>query len=148
MGDKRWMLFVDGENFAMRGQAVAADAGQPLTEGRFYVPDVFLWPPGLPARNALTVNLMWQPAHELQHAAVRSYYYTSTPGDPARITDLRALIHRVGFDPTVFRRTKTRASKGVDITLTVDMLTHARRTTSTSPSYSPAMLTTSRSSKR
>jgi hypothetical protein len=39
----RWMLFVDGENFTIRGQEVAAANGLVLAEGGLHRRDVFLW---------------------------------------------------------------------------------------------------------
>jgi hypothetical protein len=127
MGSLRWMLFADGENLTIRGQEVAQQAGVTLTEGRFQMRDVFLWPPGVPARRALTANVLWAPAHELAPNATRAYYYTSVVGGSEVTDELRARIHRVGFDPRVFKRNrKSKRSKAVDISLTVDMLHHAR----------------------
>jgi hypothetical protein len=42
----KWMLFVDGENFTIRGQELADKRSIVLTEGRYYCKDTFLWVPG------------------------------------------------------------------------------------------------------
>lgn len=127
MGDLRWMLFVDGENFTIQGQRVAAAAGIELEEGPFYCPDVLLWPKGLPARRAFTSNILWRHAHELGANAVRAYYYTSAVGGTQVTGELTRRIHRIGFDAQVFKRNRnTKRSKAVDISLAVDMLHHAQ----------------------
>ncbi len=38
-----WMLFVDGENFTIRGQELADKKSIVLTEGRYYSKNTFLW---------------------------------------------------------------------------------------------------------
>ena len=39
------MLFVDGENFTIRGQNKAAELNQSLKEGPYFKKDFFLWMP-------------------------------------------------------------------------------------------------------
>ena len=39
----RWMLFVDGENFTIRGQAMAKLGGFKLEQGAYWHTDAFLW---------------------------------------------------------------------------------------------------------
>ena len=42
---RRWMSFVDGENFTIRAQKLAESRAIPLVEGEFYQRDVFVWIP-------------------------------------------------------------------------------------------------------
>jgi hypothetical protein len=46
---RRWMLFVDGENFTMRAQKLAENTALRLQEGAEYRKDIFVWFPGLKA---------------------------------------------------------------------------------------------------
>jgi len=39
------MLFVDGENFTIRGQRLSESEGLELLEGRLYSRNIFLWVP-------------------------------------------------------------------------------------------------------
>ena len=48
MKPRRWMLFVDVENFVGRAQALMKRKGVPLTSGSHYNEDVFVWMPGMP----------------------------------------------------------------------------------------------------
>ena len=42
---RRWMLFVDGETFTVRGQRLSESEGLALLEGRLYARNIFLWVP-------------------------------------------------------------------------------------------------------
>lgn len=122
----RWMLFVDGENWTIRGQELAALKGVSVTPGQFFITDTFLWLPGRPARAAATLFERFASKYELDPLAVRAYWYGSVVGDTDLVNDTRAVIKRVGFDPRVFKKEKkTRPTKAVDISLTTDMLGHA-----------------------
>src|SRR4051812_22386937 len=57
----------------------------------------------------------------------RSYYFTSAQGDADLMDDVGAKLWNLGFTPHVFKRSGTRHSKGVDIALTNEMLSHAFR---------------------
>ena len=46
---RRWIMFVDGENFTIRGQRVADAEKITFDEGQFYRKDVFLWLPRVSA---------------------------------------------------------------------------------------------------
>jgi uncharacterized LabA/DUF88 family protein len=120
---KRWMLFVDGENFVMRAQEFLQGHGLGLEEGKYYNRDVFVWFPDHPG------TLQWPYASSklpLELYAVRSYYYTSVTGDDKLIEQVREQLWSLDFQPEVFKRTsKGVKAKGVDIALTKDMLTHA-----------------------
>jgi uncharacterized LabA/DUF88 family protein len=118
------MLFVDGENLTARAQQVARDAGVRLLEGPFYSRDTFVWIPYWPASRAMEVERENIP---LQATGVRAYYYTSVVGDEQRIRSVQEALFETQFTPKVFKRSKTRRSKAVDITLATDMLGHAHR---------------------
>jgi len=121
-GAQRWMTFVDGENLTIRGQELAKKNGIKLVEGDHYGPDTFLWMPGLGARQVFTRLDQFGFVSQAQ----RAYYYTSVVGDDAKQLAVRERLRALGFEPEVFKKTKGQEkSKGVDITLTKDMLSHA-----------------------
>ena len=121
MMNPRWMLFVDGENFTIRSQKRAKELKHddlgPLA--CVYERNVCFWPKG------------WVPAgfsppflDSHQNRADRSYYYTSAPGD--KVEPVREKLRDFGFQPRVFHKSKQEEhAKGVDVTLTKDMLVHA-----------------------
>ncbi len=115
-----WMIFIDGENLAIRGREVAAQAGLPLLEGAHYQPDTFLWFPAF-SPTALLHRLSAQPLPRV----VRSHYYTSLVGDDDALRRVRRALRDLDFEPSVFKRFRGREqSKGVDITIARDMLVH------------------------
>ncbi len=121
---RRWMLFVDGENFAIRAQELAQRRSLALIEGDYYKKDVFVWFPEHPA----TLNLTDIPITPipLQRHAIRAHYYTSLIGDETGIAAVKRTLWERGFHPEVFKRNKGQAkSKGVDIALSKDFLSHA-----------------------
>lgn len=115
---RRWMMFVDGENLAIRGKEVLADL---LAPGNLYVPDVFLWRPNGAPQIAFP-ELVNQ--NDYAPRAIRCHYYTSAKGDEGRLEDLRAQFRAAGSEPEVFKR-RDGKSKGVDIALARDFLGHA-----------------------
>jgi hypothetical protein len=120
------MSFVDGENLTIRAQEIAADAeGVALVEGPCYMRDTFVWVPSLPATRALA--LLTEITVPLQRHAIRAYYYTSVVGSEEKIRGVEKDLFYMGFAPKVFKKSKTRRSKAVDITLATDMLGHAYR---------------------
>ena len=117
---RRWMIFVDGENFAIEAQKLADKKGQPLREGPCFMRDVFVWMPDVPARKPP------KPSSEfLQETALRAYYYTSVQGDDEKLQEVKEAIQSLGFTPCVFKKPKGVRAKRVDITLTLDMVGHA-----------------------
>lgn len=117
----RWMLFVDGENFTIRAQKLA-QPDQPLVEGRYYKRDCYVWYPDW----AATGRLKYEPEVDLRQHALRAYYYTSLVGDDLAIADVRRRLWELGFTPEVFKRgADQQKSKGVDIALCKDVLSHA-----------------------
>jgi uncharacterized LabA/DUF88 family protein len=109
------MIFVDGENLAIRyGRLLQENARQP-PDHVVYEPDVFVW------SRALNSTCFWG-------GVLRKYYYTSLRGDEERIVQVTEQLKEAGIEaPNVFKRTKDRGSKRVDIQLTTDMLLHASR---------------------
>jgi uncharacterized LabA/DUF88 family protein len=119
---RRWMLFVDGENFALRGQEFAKANGFTLKPGKYFSPNVFLWLPNEGARNSMIPHapLLVQPM------AIRAHYYTSAVGDEVRLQELQQALWELGFHGEVFKKEKRQQkSKGVDITLARDFLANA-----------------------
>ena len=98
---------------------MADEKGITLSEGRYYWKDVYLWLPHLPP----TGNLYDSGYFKLQQAAIRSHYYTSMTGNEERLNEARTRLRTLGFHPEVFKK-KDGKSKGVDITLAKDMLSH------------------------
>jgi len=73
------MLFVDGENLTIRGQAVAKSRSRTLVEGPHFKRDIFLWFPRLaPAEVLRPAPNLPAPLHR---NPVRSHYYTSVVDD-------------------------------------------------------------------
>jgi uncharacterized LabA/DUF88 family protein len=121
---RRWMLFVDGENFTIRAQKLASDNGVALHEGREFRRDIFVWMPGVSPTSALT-NTDYAPL-KVQPNAIRSYFYTSVTGDDTKVLSVRQALRSLGFHPEVFKKQKDQAkAKGVDIALSKDFLSHA-----------------------
>ena len=111
----RAMMFVDGENLAIRYGKLLAAGHHPLESNRLYIPDVAVW--------AETLN-----PTQSTPALMRKYYYTAVQGDQPKVAEVEMQLKRVGIEtPRVFKKEKGRNSKRVDITLAIDMLTHAAR---------------------
>jgi hypothetical protein len=76
---RRWMLFVDGENLTLRGEAFAKTHGFQMRTGRFYEPGVFVWPPWV----VPTASLLFNPdpaTAAMRPTAIRASYYTAIIG--------------------------------------------------------------------
>ena len=115
------MLFVDGENLTLRGQEYGAKRGVEPQPGSYFMKDVFVW---LPDREPQRLQ-NYLPWYLGNYPLVRAYYYTSLVGDDDKLQSVRHQLRQLGFDPQVFKKTAGQKSKGVDITLTKDMLSHA-----------------------
>jgi uncharacterized LabA/DUF88 family protein len=117
------MLFVDGENFAIRGKQVFDKAGIELRAGAFYLADTFLWAP--------QTSAWWKPGyldnapHQWNPTAQRAYYYTAVQGSTTEMENVRGALRKMGFMPRVFHKAKGKRSKRVDITLATDALSNA-----------------------
>ena len=131
------MCFVDGENLTHQGQRLvskqhAHDESLALKEGRYWKKSFFLWVPDLMGYQ------VWPGAagpQTVEDRAIRATYYTGFWGNTAK-DELEERLLWLGFDPVVLKKpTKPSAdpskeneparSKGVDIALTKDMLSHA-----------------------
>lgn len=118
------MIFVDGENIAIRGSSLAESRGIKLEKCEYYEPDVFLWNKG---RSHATQSLTSDLRHlRLRPIAERAYLYTSMSGDDDAIGRVLDNLWDRGFSAEVFKKTnKQQKAKGVDIALTKDLLSNA-----------------------
>ncbi len=119
----RWMVFVDGENLTLRAQEFAKQNGVELVVGPFYMRDVFVW---MPQFERATVGQYDNfPSGLVSPHAIRAYYYTSVTGDEPKLQEVNEALRKLAFEPKVFKKSANRKSKGVDISLTKDFLSHA-----------------------
>lgn len=124
----RMMVFVDGENIVQRFKAMLSNGGKPF-EDVVYEQDIYVW-----RRNTVHPGL---------NQIIRATYYTYAFGDERRVNDVKEQIKKLKFDqytepeawratgkllsnlyPRVFRKLKNKKAKGVDIQMTVDILTN------------------------
>src|SRR5437773_9386388 len=109
------MIFVDGENLAMRYKAMIGN-GSPRQPHVQHESDVFVW--------TEHANLK----HHSRCAVVRRHYYTCAQGADGKLEELTSRLKDVGIEaPFVFIKEKGRKSKQVDISVATEMLTHAFR---------------------
>jgi uncharacterized LabA/DUF88 family protein len=112
----RAMVFVDGENLAIRYGAMLEERGENPHSEVTYEKDVLVW------------RAAWGHMTQGRPAVVRKYFYTSVQGGSECIERVQRTLKGVGFEtPRVFRKDKKLRSKKVDITLSTDMLLHAAR---------------------
>jgi len=111
----RIMIFVDGENLAIRYKAVLEKNKIKIPSHVSYEENIFVWSTGL---NNICVK----------KNVIRKYYYTSVVGDDDKIKEITNKLKKCNIEaPNVFKKTKTRGSKRVDISLATDMLSHSSR---------------------
>lgn len=123
---RRMMVFADGENLVFRYQEMIKKGFVPRDD-MSHEPDVFVW-----------FNGFTQLA--LQHEILRATYYTYVVGDDARVASIRGRLRSMQFSkhmasllpsalsPCVFKKDqRSRSGKGVDIQLSVDMMSHVYR---------------------
>lgn len=111
--ETRVMMFVDGENLAIRYKDELGD--QPQADHIYCVQDVIVW-----SQYASRMNGPQQ--------YIRRYYYTSARGDDDKRDEYELKLKSLGIEaPRVFPRRKSGRSKRVDISLATDMLQHAHR---------------------
>jgi hypothetical protein len=111
----RAMVFVDGENLAIRFGDMLKQKGGKTAPNVVYMPNVFVW------SGLLSVRATGA-------AVVRKYYYTAVQGDDVAISEVESQLKRAGIEaPRVFKKDKSKGSKRVDISLATDMLLHATR---------------------
>jgi NYN domain len=114
IGTAKIMMFVDGENLAIRYENVLGTGNPP--------PDV-LFKPGVCFWSSSLNQIGNPPVH-----VFRRYYYTSVTGSEEVRDEVHDSLVSAGFHaPRVFHRSKGRGSKRVDISLSVEMLQHAHR---------------------
>src|SRR5262249_8214302 len=102
----RAMLFVDGENLAIRYGALLKDRNVQPKSNIEYEPNVLVWNKDLNCIQGQSIFV------------VRKYYYTALSGDYSQIEDIEKRLKGLGIEsPRVFKRTKDRDSKQVDIAL-------------------------------
>jgi uncharacterized LabA/DUF88 family protein len=125
----RHMIFVDGENFTIRGREFAKAAGLKLIEGSSWVPDTFLWFPGMHGEYPEFSRQAWMARHmqRVDIQAQKAFYYTAVAGDERKLRKTRLAIRALGFEPNVFKKLKGTRSKGVDVSLTTDIVSLAYR---------------------
>ena len=103
---RRWMLFVDGENFTCRAQQVAKDKNVSLPEGRFHLRDTFIWVPDFLGTRAMQSDEGGLSV-PLQPHALRAHYYTSVVGDEDKIRGVKNDLFQIGFTPKDSRKART-----------------------------------------
>lgn len=115
LGRIRIMLFVDGENLAIRFAKQMNNEEKPPSHVELQR-DVYVWSEFL--------NRVGEPRVPI----LRRYYYTSVQGDTKKLDEIRDRLKELGIEaPRVFKKNKSRGSKRVDISLTTEMLSHAHR---------------------
>lgn len=86
----RIMVFVDGENFAIRYKRILED--KPIPNHVKFQPNVYVWSSQLD-------NLL------LHYEVIRKYYYTSVQGDALKIESVIDKLKDVGIEvPRVFKK--------------------------------------------
>lgn len=124
----RMMVFIDGENLVLRFQEMLDEQHEPQ-KGVVHEKDIYVW-----QRKTVQPGL---------NQVVRATYYTYAFGDEKRIRAVNEQIKGLSFVqyfdpharmassrllnnlyPRVFRKLKGKKAKGVDIQLTVDILTN------------------------
>jgi uncharacterized LabA/DUF88 family protein len=118
----RWMMFVDGENLSIRAQAVAKAEGRVIGDGLLHMHDTFIW---IADQNPTIRSGVGGNRLQLASRSIRSFYYTAVQGDDQKRADVEQALWSIGFTPVVFKKLAGQKSKGVDIRLTIDLLTNA-----------------------
>jgi len=114
----RAMVFVDGENLAIRYGSARKELVGSERSGVVHIPNVAVWSSALsPRSNTLSGTRI-----------MRKHYYTSVQGGTEAVQEVSDWLKQQDFEsPRVFQKNKTKCSKRVDISLTTDMLIHASR---------------------
>ena len=112
----RYMLFVDGENLAIRYGCLLKKLNKPQSPEVECEKDIFVLLKGIDYQERRSIF------------PVRKYYYTALQGDQQRLGEIEEKLKGLEFEaPQVFKKDKQRGSKRVDIALATDMLLHAAR---------------------
>lgn len=111
------MIFIDGENLAIRYGEIISKAElekQPHVE---YEESIYVW------SKCISEILI---KHDFR--VIRNHYYTSVIGNDVKSVEIEDKLKNLGIEsPVVFKKRKGKKSKRVDITLAVDMLSHAHK---------------------
>ena len=124
---RRLMIFVDGENLVSRYQAMVSKGWVPREDEVCHIKDVLVWHPSF--------------SHLVRmDEVIRATYYTYVVGSYEYVKEVRETIRNLKFlghrnsslpntlTPKVFKKNRRSAkAKGVDIQITVDILTNAYR---------------------
>ena len=118
---RRMMAFIDGENMVMCYQKLVKKGNSPLDSVK-HEEDVYVWE----ERSITSIGL---------HDIIKASYYTYATGSDERIDNIQKEINSLSYkkhqdsplpnnlSPVVFKKEKKEAqSKGVDIQMTVDIL--------------------------
>lgn len=106
------MMFIDGENLSIRWKNQIGK--QKIPSHVRYEPDVYVWSHLLNMETHVCCNI------------TRKYYYASVGGGAEKEGEIVEKLKALGIEsPNVFHRSKSKGSKRVDISLSVDMLAHA-----------------------
>lgn len=104
------MVFVDGENLAMRYKHLLGH--RPQADHIIHLADTFVW--------SSVFDKFFQKYH-----LIRKYCFTSAVGDDSHVLAVEQKIRSSGFEaPRVFKKQKGRTSKQVDISMCCEMLSH------------------------
>lgn len=121
---ERMMVFIDGENLVFRFQDMLEKKYIPRNDV-LHEPEIYMWHPRIIRVGGLEI--------------IRVTYYTSAVGDEVKISTVSQKIKGIKYEfndsqriprtgfllPKVFKKDKqTVKTKGVDINIAVDMLTH------------------------
>lgn len=127
----RMMVFVDGENLVRRFEAMVSEGRELREDARIsHEKEIYVWSPHLTVKPGL--NLV-----------VRANYYTYAFGDDQRIQQIKDELKKLpsgqysdpriqwvggaplnSLYPVVFKKERRKKAKGVDIQLTVDILSN------------------------
>lgn len=113
--DSRVMIFIDGENLAIRFKHFIESCSLDSLEDHIgYKPNIYVWSPYLNLGNQSICPIL------------RIFYYTSLKGDKEKLTEIFDALRKLGVtDPKIFKKKSNNRTKRVDITLATDMLSHA-----------------------
>lgn len=120
---RKVMFFIDGENVVCRYQSTQKKDTSKQSICSFHEPDVYVWQPlnGIPDEP------------QYQNEVIRAYYYTSVTGDDIKISNVSNSLRNTRIlaekpqtlYPVVLKKErKGDKAKGVDIQMTVDILSH------------------------
>lgn len=117
------MVFVDGENFTLQAQRLLKGEGVMLPDGARFFNDAFIWNASSDPKATSWLPVSFSASLLLQ--GERACYYTTVTGSDEQRSKVRERLWSLGFQAEVFLKPKGSKAKGVDITLTRDMLCHA-----------------------